>query len=172
MYRNDIWKIDQGWETRNQKPFKRLVGRFLNPQEAIQDALEELENSFNSISKKLDEKAALIIKTIEETLQKAAGETVEKAIERIKTASDEIVAQAKDSLIDMKQKVAEEIKETVTNSIKENSNIQNSAKTSKAGKILAFGSGIAVAAIGGGAWYFSKVKKNDTKTEEAANQPN
>ncbi len=172
MYRNDIWKIDQGWETRNQKPFKRLVGRFLNPQEAIQEALEELENSFNSISKKLDEKAALIIKTIEETIQKAAGETVEKAIERIKTASDEIVAQAKDSLIDMKQKVAEEIKETVTNSIKENSNIQNSAKTSKAGKILAFGSGIAVAAIGGGAWYFSKVKKNDTKTEEAANQPN
>ena len=164
MYKENIWQIDKGWDARSQKPLKRLVGKMLNPMEAIQKTLEDLDGTLNSMCKKMEKRAGELVKEMEETMTKTAAEAAEKAQETLKTVSSEIIAKTEKTVKEITQNSVDEInntiKTTVTTAIEKNkNNIIEGAKQSKTGKILAFGGGIAAAAIGGGAWYLAKGKE-------------
>lgn len=189
MYREDVWKIDEGFDARNKKPLKRLIGNIQNAKdnasEAISGLLVKAEEKITELTKQAEEKINKLTKEAQQNIQKATEDAAAKtkeSIEKItKTSLETIQETAKTSVENAKQEVEkmaktslEEMKETISSTVKtslENANQKavQTVKTSKFGKAAAFTSGAAAIALSFGGWYFYKGNKLLKEAKSAMN---
>ena len=181
MYKEDIWKINQGWEARNKNPLKRLIGKM---QKSVTQLKQNADESITELLKKAEETINRLIKQSQESIKQSTDEALtqikellqaltKSTNEEIKNSLKESLEKALETLENAKQTSLEEIKTSIEKTVKntvENAKPQQvaaNAKNSKIGKIAAFTGGLSAAALGFGGWYFykgSKLIKQANKT--------
>lgn len=152
MYREDIWEIDKGWESRNKNPLKRLIGR------KYDDAKEQISKFINELKAKLTEEIEKLTKKSEEAIENTTKKLLAKAEESINNT----MKKAEEQIIEVTNTSINEIKNTIQKMPERN--IEKSVKNTKAGKIAAFTAGIITAGAGAGALYAYKGSNLFTKT--------
>ncbi len=164
MYKEDIWKINQGFEARNKNPMHRLLGKI---QTSATQAKENIETSVDKLMKKVElnikkvtEEAIEKTKSSLEQLTATSKEEIQKTIKAsVDSAKQSIEEAQKTSIEEIKNTVEETVKKAVEN-IKPKQVVENvTNNNSKLGKIAAFTGGISIAALGFSGWYFSKASK-------------
>lgn len=159
MYKEDIWKIPQGWEARNKNPLQKLVGSIKETSEstaesinkAVQEALTAITTATNKGIETLQQTGTQVIETIK-TTSKSAAEESSKAISE---ASEKILQEIKENI----PKTPGAAETPITNTVQEEGQkIVKEASKTKWGKIIGFGGG-AVALLGAGGYYLYNKKQ-------------
>lgn len=164
MYRENVWKVDEGWEARNTKPLKRLVDRVNPAKKSAAENTESIEAALNAFAQKLQEIMNKTMTTAEENMKKLSEDMLSKFETTVKTTAEKAVEEITNTVKTTTAKAIEEISSTSVQNAADT--VEKSVKGTKGGKLLAFGGGIAAAALGGGAWFFVKGKNMLEKAEK------
>ena len=164
MYRENVWKVDEGWEARNTKPLKRLVDRVNPAKKSAAENTESLDAALNAFAQKIQEIMNKTMTTVEENMKKLSEDMLSKFETTVKTTAEKAVENITNTVKTTTAKAIEEISSTSVQNAADT--VEKSVKGTKGGKLLAFGGGIAAAALGGGAWFFVKGKNMLEKAEK------
>ncbi len=164
MYRENIWKVDEGWEARNTKPLKRLVDRVNPAKKSAAENTESIEAALNAFAQKLQEIMNKTMTTAEENMKKLSEDMLSKFETTVKTTAEKAVENITNTVKTTTAKAIEEISSTSVQNAADT--VEKSVKGTKGGKLLAFGGGVAAAALGGGTWFFVKGKNMLEKAEK------
>ena len=164
MYRENVWKVDEGWEARNTKPLKRLVDRVNPAKKSAAENTESLDAALNAFAQKIQEIMNKTMSTAEENMKKLSEDMISKFETTVKTTAEKAVEEITNTVKTTTAKAIEEISSTSVQNAADT--VEKSVKGTKGGKLLAFGGGIAAAALGGGAWFFVKGKNMLEKAEK------
>lgn len=164
MYKEDIWKINQGFGARNKNPMHRLLGKIQtsttqvkeNIETSVDDLMKKVELNIKKVTEEAIEKAKTSIEQLTTTSKEEIQKTIKASVDSAKQSIEEA---QKTSIEEIKNTVEETVKKAVEN-IKPKQVVENATNNnSKLGKIAAFTGGVSVAALGFGGWYFSKASK-------------
>lgn len=84
MYRNQIWKIDEGWVARSKEPLKKLVG---NVQTSVAYTKEAAEKALKTIVAKAESSISAATEDAVKTIGDKVSEVTKQAIEQIQQAT-------------------------------------------------------------------------------------
>ena len=107
--------------------------------------------------------------TAEENMKKLSEDMISKFETTVKTTAEKAVEEITNTVKTTTAKAIEEISSTSVQNAADT--VEKSVKGTKGGKLLAFGGGIAAAALGGGAWFFVKGKNMLEKAEKIMASP-